>query len=51
MIDFLNAFENVRYTAEKRYHLVHLVALPVNRNEAQSYIEGILNHPTAQGWH
>lgn len=49
MIDFLNAYENVRYTAEKRYHLIHVVALPVNRNEAQNYINGILNHPTVRG--
>lgn len=51
MDDFLNAYENVRYTAEKRYHLIHVVALPVNRNEAQNYINGILNHPTVRGSH
>lgn len=50
MNDFLNAYENVRYTAENRYHLIHVVALPVNRKEAQSYANGILNHPTVQGY-
>lgn len=49
MIDFLNAFESVRYTSEKRYHLIHVVALPANHNDGQNYIRGILNHPTVQG--
>lgn len=47
--DFLNAYENIRYMAEKRYHLVHVVVLPASRKEAQSHINGILNHPTVRG--
>lgn len=49
VIDFLNAFENVRFTAERRYHLIHVVALPTNRDEAPEYVDGILNHASVQG--
>lgn len=48
IIDFLNAYENVRYTAKNRYHLIRIVALPTNRNETKKYSGQILNHPTVQ---
>lgn len=48
-IDFLNGFENVRYTAKNRYHLVHVVALPSNHWQSNEYVGRILNHPTVRG--
>lgn len=48
-IDFLNSFENVRFTAKNRFHFMHVVALPTSRDKAGEYINCILNHPTVQG--
>lgn len=50
-IDFLNAYENVRYTAENRYHSIHVVILPTNRKQSKEYNGQILNHPTVRGEH
>ncbi|KAG4072849.1 hypothetical protein HA402_002592 [Bradysia odoriphaga] len=48
VIDFLDAFENVRFTSKNRYHLVHVVALPTSTDKSAEYIQEILNHPSVQ---
>lgn len=49
--DFLDSYENVRYTTVERYYLVHVVALPTTQNDVQIYIDHILKHPTVRGQH
>lgn len=49
IIDFLDSFENVRFTAKVRYHLSHIVVLPATNDIPKFGINDIFNHPVVKG--
>lgn len=56
VFDFINAFENVRFTAKNRFNAMHVVALPSTIDKTEDYVHRILKHPAIQGdifchWH
>lgn len=42
---FLDSFDRVRFTAENRFHFMHVIILPSKNDQS----EMILNHPVVQG--
>ncbi|XP_031626626.1 uncharacterized protein LOC116342942 [Contarinia nasturtii] len=48
VIDFMDGFENVRFTSKNRYHSMHVVALPTTIDKTNQYINDILNCGTVQ---
>lgn len=44
ILNFFDAFDNVRFTAENRYHLMHVVVLSTPKDRIQS----ILSHPVVK---
>lgn len=45
ILRFFDAYDNVRFTAQNRYHLMHVVVLSTPKERVQI----ILNHPVVQG--